>query len=264
MLERTAASVASTPANSMTRVIDLNRISGSHMQTEPFRWAAIDGLYSPADSAALAATFPTDGFKRVADHVGEKKHDYMVRALVRMSANSVSGRSGLSSVWRALADDFLSDDYRRAMGELIGVDLSDAELEVNVFDYPPGGLHGAHTDHRDKIVTHVLYFNDSWNDDDGGCLLILKSPDMQDIVTHVSPRVGNSAVLVRSDNSWHAVSGVARTCQLSRRSLTATFYYPGHVDSTVWPTWEQYLRSVVTTRWQRLRGVLNGGNAGRM
>jgi hypothetical protein len=87
---------------------------------------------------------------------------------------------------------------------------------------------------------------------------------MQDVVTHVSPRVGNSAVLVRSDNSWHAVSGVARTCQLSRRSLTATFYYPGHVDSTVWPTWEQYLRSVVTTRWQRLRGVLNGGDAGRM
>ena len=87
----------------MTKVIDVNRISRSHLETKPYRWAAIDRLYSSADAAALAATFPTDGYKRVADHVGEKKHDYLVRALVRMSAKSVSGKSGLSSVWRALA-----------------------------------------------------------------------------------------------------------------------------------------------------------------
>jgi SM-20-related protein len=264
MLERTAAPMASSVADSTTKIIDINRITHSHLQTEPFRWAAIDGLFSAADSAALAATFPTDRFKRVADHFGEKKHDYLVRALIRMSEKSVSGKQGLSNVWRALADDFLSPAYRQSMSELIGVDLSDAEFEVNVFDYPPGGLHGAHTDHRDKIVTHVLYFNEAWDDANGGCLLILTSPSIEEIVTHVSPRVGNSAVLVRSDNSWHAVSGVSRTCQLSRRSLTATFYYPGHVSSTVWPTWGQYLRSIVATRWQRMRGLMNGGGSARM
>jgi hypothetical protein len=264
MLERTAASVAPSVTNSTTKVIDINRISRSHLQTEPYRWAAIDGLYSPADAAALAATFPTDGYKRVADHVGEKKHDYLVRSLVRRSTKSLSGKQGLSDVWRALGEDFLSPAYRRSMSELIGVDLSDAEFEVNVFDYPPGALHGAHTDHSGKIVTHVLYFNETWNDEDGGCLTILRSRNPEDVAATVSPIVGNSAVLVRSDDSWHAVSGVARTSQLSRRSLTATFYHPGHTSSTVWPTWSQYLRSIVTTRWQRLRGLLNGGNAGRM
>jgi SM-20-related protein len=264
MQAQTAASVAPSVSNSMTKVIDLDRISRSQLQTEPYRWAAIDGLYSKADAAALAATFPTDGYKRVADHVGEKKHDYLVRSLVRRSTKSVSGMPGLSSVWRALGEDFLSPHYRRTMSELIGVDLTDAEFEVNVFDYPPGALHGAHTDHAGKIVTHVLYFNEAWDDEDGGCLTILKSRNPADVFATVSPIVGNSAVLVRSDDSWHAVSGVARTSQISRRSLTATFYYPGHMSSTVWPTWSQYLASIVTTRWQRLRGLLNGGNAGRM
>lgn len=261
---RTAQAGAPGPANSATQVIDTSRISGAHLETEPYRWAAVSGLYSAADAAALAATFPTDHFKRVADHAGEKKHEYQVRSLIRMSARSISREKQLSSAWQALARDFLSPAYRNAMSGLTGIDLSAADLEVNVFHYPPGGLHGAHTDHRDKIVTHVLYFNESWNDDDGGCLLILKSSDIQEMVTRISPLVGNSAVLVRSDNSWHAVSHVVPTCQLSRRSLTATFYHPGHVSTTVWPRWDQAVRSFAASRWQRLRGRLSSGVEAKM
>jgi len=154
-----------------------------------------------------------------------------------MGAQSISEAQGLSSAWQALASDFLSSAYRAAMSALTGINLSGASLEVNVFHYPPGGLLGAHADLTDKIVTHVIYFNSSWNDDDGGCLTVLASPDPTDIVTSVSPVVGNSVVLVRSDDSWHAVSPVVKSCRRSRRSLTATFYHPGSV-STMWPPGE--------------------------
>jgi SM-20-related protein len=236
-------------------MIDLNRISRTRLETEPYQWAAINELFSPADAAALAATFPRDHFKRVADHAGEKKHEYEIRSLIRMGELSTSRGTRLSSAWRALADDCLSPAYRAAMSSLIGVDLGTAELEVNVFHYPPGGSHGAHTDHRDKIVTHVLYFNESWNDDDGGCLTVLRSSDVKDITLTVSPLVGNSVVLVRSGNSWHAVSPVAKSCRLSRRSMTVTFYRPGCV-STVWPRWDRALLHDYPGRWQRLRDRL--------
>ena len=55
-----------------------------------------------------------------------------------------------------------------------------------------------------------------------------------DVAAEVDPIVGNSAVVVRSENSWHAVSRVVKGCRLSRRSLTATFYREGSV-STMWP-----------------------------
>ena len=55
------------------------------------------------------------------------------------------------------------------MSALTGLDLSVAPLEVNVFHYPPGGSLGPHPDLGDKIVTHVLYFNEKWNDANGGC-----------------------------------------------------------------------------------------------
>jgi Rps23 Pro-64 3,4-dihydroxylase Tpa1-like proline 4-hydroxylase len=215
-------------------MINLNRIATHPLQTEPYRWAVIDGLFSPEDAAALAATFPRDHFKRLADYGGEKDFEYESRALIGMGEDSISRPDELSEAWRSLAKDFLSTGYRAAMSSLTGLDLSTAPLEVNVFHYPPGGSLGAHPDLRDKIVTHVLYFNDTWNDADGGCLTILRSSDPSHVVKAVSPIAGNSAVLVRSDNSWHAVSPVVKSCRLSRRSLTATFYHPGSA-STMWP-----------------------------
>jgi len=215
-------------------MIDLDRISQRRLETEPYRWTVIDGLFLPGDAEALSGSFPNDRFKRHSYYGGDKDSEYEARALIGMGEQSISGPEKLSSTWRALANDFLGPAYRAAMSCLTGIDLSAASLEVNVFHYPPGGLLGAHADLRDKIVTHVLYFNASWNDDDGGCLTILRSSDPRDIVTTVSPVVGNSAVLVRSDDSWHAVAPVVKSCQLSRRSLTATFYHPGSV-STLWP-----------------------------
>lgn len=237
-------------------MINLDRISASHLETEPYRWAAIDQLLSPQDAAALAATFPQDHFKRLATYDGQKDFEYEIRCLIRMGEVSISRMRRLSAAWRALANDFLSPAYRAAMSSLTGFDLSNAPLEVNVFHYPPGGSHGAHPDHRDKIVTHVLYFNESWNDDDGGCLTILRSSDPRDIAMKVSPLVGNSAILVRSDDSWHAVSPVAGNCRFSRRSLTATFHRPDCV-SMVWPSWHRLLLQQYPTRvWGRVKRSL--------
>jgi hypothetical protein len=57
-------------------MIDLDRISRQHLETKPYRWAVVDGLFSPPDAAALAKTFPRDHFKRLADYAGEKDFEY--------------------------------------------------------------------------------------------------------------------------------------------------------------------------------------------
>jgi hypothetical protein len=48
----------------VTGMIDLQRIARQRLQTEPYRWAVIDGLFSAPDGAALAASYPCDHFKR--------------------------------------------------------------------------------------------------------------------------------------------------------------------------------------------------------
>jgi SM-20-related protein len=219
-------------------MIDLDRIRTSKLEREPYRWAAIDRLFSRADAERLASSFPSDHYKLVSGYGGEKDYEYEARELIAMGGGKISHAWKLSDAWRSLAEDFLSQSYRNALSELTRCDLSTAPLEVNVFHYGPGASLGVHSDLADKIVTHVLYFNDSWDPKNGGCLSILSAKDPHAVVAEIQPIVGNSAVLVRSADSWHAVSPVVRDCRASRRSLTATFYRAGSVSS-MWPPEER-------------------------
>lgn len=220
--------------NGRRTLIHWNQLTQHALKTDPYRWAMIDGLYSPEDAEALAKTYPLDHFKLLSNRGGEKDYEYEARSLVGMGAQVPSYPEELSPAWRALAEDLVSPAYRNAMSLLTGCDLTDSPLEVNVFHYGPGCSLGPHPDLSDKIVTHVLYFNQSWNRGDGGCLSILRSADAADVAAEVPPLVGNSAVIVRSDNSWHAVAPVVRDSPVSRRSVTVTFYRPGS-QSSMWP-----------------------------
>jgi SM-20-related protein len=218
-------------------MLDLTAISRSALNSEPYSWAEITGTCVPKGGKALAETYPRDHFKTLSGHDGEKQFLYESRSLVGMGADTASFAGELSQAWIELAHDLLSAEYKTAMSLLTGMDLTAAAVEANVFHYGPGSSLGPHLDLPDKLVTHVLYFNKTWNPADGGCLSILRSKDPADVAATIQPLVGNSSVLVRSDRSWHAVQSVVPGSRKSRRSVTVTFYRPGAI-STMWPPGE--------------------------
>lgn len=193
-----------------------------------------DNLFSTTDADELTSAFPHDNFKTVAGYDGEKGYQYEARSLIHMGATTISHAHNLSPAWQQLTQDLLSREYREAMSQLTGLDLLTMPIEVNVFNCGQGARLGPHIDLKDKIVTHILYFNADWKIEDGGCLAILRSQDISDVEFTIPPIIGNSSIVVRSQQSWHAVTAVANNCCNSRRSMTVTFYHPGSI-STMWP-----------------------------
>ena len=137
----------------------------------------MNDLFSPGDAAALATSFPRDHFKTVAGYDGEKGYEYVSRSLVHMGSDAVSFAESLSEAWCQLANDLLSNEYRQALSRLTGRDLAALDMEINVIHYGPGAFLGPHLDLKEKVVTHVLYFNEAWDGSNGGCLRILRSQD---------------------------------------------------------------------------------------
>lgn len=219
-------------------MLTINRLVEEQIEQDPFEWKFIDRMFAPGDAAELAASFPRDKFKKIVGSDGEKSYTYVSRSLIHMGAGGPSYPEGLSKAWQQLAFDLLSPEYRAAVMKLSGRDLSSCVLEVNVLHYTPGAWLGPHLDLKEKIATHVFYFNDTWDPKNGGCLRILRSSDPADVVAEINPIVGNSAFLVRSEKSWHTVSRVAKECQLSRRSINVIFHQPGSVSS-MWPPGEK-------------------------
>ena len=180
----------SAAATSESQVLDLAVIEHAELRSEPYRWGHVGPLAPAADLERLARTVPLATAEMRSDTDGRRSWSYRVRCLVAMGDRRVWQPEELDPTWRALADDLAGDAYRASLGRLTGIDLSDLALEVNVFSYPHGGYQEPHPDLPEKVVTHVLWFNEGWEASHGGCLPHSQRPRRAGRRLRAAPRAG--------------------------------------------------------------------------
>jgi SM-20-related protein len=110
------------------------------------------------------------------------------------------------------------DALKIALNENLFLSLDHAEAHFAL--YPPGGHYSKHLDrHRDtdaRVISLVLYLNETWLSDWGGQLKIFNAED--NLLCKVEP-CGGTLVLFRSEQFPHEVVPAAR----NRLSLTGWF-----------------------------------------
>lgn len=209
-------------------MLDFEALSSAAMQTQPFRWASVDGMLDPGDAATLSAEWPANDFTTVSGRA-QQSYSYAVRPLLILERGTPSGLTPLPPVWQEVLDDLRSPEYGEALSELTGVDLSDARLDASFRRWDEGGHLAPHRDGPEKLITQIIYFETGWTPDRGGCLRILNSADEDDVRTELAPELGTSSVLVRSNDSWHSVTEVRGGGGGPRRSLQMAWMPRGSV-----------------------------------
>jgi hypothetical protein len=215
-------------------VLDLHAVGAARLEDDPYHWCRVGPLFAPDVAQRLSQRIPLADAELREGRDRHRSWRYFVRPLVAMGASSAARPAALDPLWRALAAELAGQPYREALSALTGVDLTGLDLEANVFSYPPGSFQEPHPDLPEKIVTHVLWFNEGWDASYGGCLRILRSNDEADVAHELLPELGWSAVFVRSERSWHSVTAIVDDAPLDRRAVVATFYRPGST-STMFP-----------------------------
>jgi hypothetical protein len=93
--------------------------------------------------------------------------------------------------------------FRQNMSAKFGIDLTRLPQTVTVRRFCEKTDGHIHVDHRTKVVTMILYFNDAW-DSEGGRLRFLRSADdIEDYAVEVTPAGGTMLAFRRSDHSYH-------------------------------------------------------------
>jgi SM-20-related protein len=198
-------------------------LGSSWMQREvlrhPYDWVATEqGELFDADMVEeLSGTFPMSSFVRTdasARREGKTYRNYS-RELV-----APDGRTDLDLplCWRALVEDLMSVEYRAAVARMLRQEVVPA-VEIRLVRHGPDDWLGPHCDRADKVFSHIFYFNPVWRQEWGGCLEILGSAAPDSVVASAPPRLGTSALLTRSDESWHQVSRITSAAAPERRSL---------------------------------------------
>ncbi|MEW9518214.1 2OG-Fe(II) oxygenase [Streptomyces tubercidicus] len=173
----------------------------------PFRWYHVHDTFAPAEARALRDTFPRDGLRMVT-RTGTDKSYAMYHRRLHPVDDGEAGAAGLAGPWRRLVAEVTGPAYRAAVAGLTGLPVGDAPVEVNVWRYGGSCWLDPHVDKPEKLVTHVLYFNEAWPTGRGGDLLLLGSSSGDDVVRRVAPVANTGVLLVRGEESWHAVERV--------------------------------------------------------
>ncbi|WP_335150079.1 2OG-Fe(II) oxygenase [Nostoc sp.] len=222
------------------------------MQKAPYNWALIKNLLSTEANLELAVSFPYEEF-RLSEGEGYgyswgkmlatsedislmlKSSDNRWRQ--RMAQGRLTSDLGhLSNVWQQLIEGLWTDSYRKAISEMSGLELNNCVMDIGFRRYKLGQLHHPHTDEPNKVLTHLLFFNQQWSEDWGGCLRILKDSQPESAFQDIFPLSDSSVVIVRSNNSWHMVTPLTCPTSECRLALRVAFFRNSRLTSDLGET----------------------------
>jgi hypothetical protein len=177
-------------------LLNLDKLAKAELQTEPFEYVIVSGFLSPENLKRVVGDYPDlKGGSYPLEEVA------MTRAL------------------EELVGELDAPEFERIVAQKFRVDLAGKPKMYSLRGYCRASDGKIHTDSKDKIITVLLYLNDTWKGKEGGKLRLLKNgTDLKDFVAEVPPDNGTLLVFRRSENSWHgheAFEGVRRSIQMN-------------------------------------------------
>ncbi len=164
-----------------TAYLRLQAFSTTPLVQEPFQHLIVPAFISPEGLAAINADYPK----------------------ISSSGSFPVDQVTFGAEFQNLLDELESDDFRAAFEEKFSLDLAGRPTVTTVRGRCNSSDGRIHTDSTSKIITVLIYMNESW-DQPGGRLRLLRSADnLNDIIVEVPPIAGTMLAFKRGKNSWH-------------------------------------------------------------
>jgi SM-20-related protein len=138
----------------------------------------------------------------------------------------------------ALLDGLRSPELAARFGHKFGVDLGATEATITLRALCEATDGNIHTDHRSKIITVLVYFNESWPHEGGQLRMLRSASDMEDYAAEVAPLAGTMLAFRRTDHSFHGHKrfvGERRMLQMSYVRPSAALDYQRRVGRLTKP-----------------------------
>lgn len=176
--------------------LDLAALRRTPLATDPFPHIIVPGFIEGPARAALSRDFPPI----------EAPGSFAVADL------------RIGPVFKRFLAELEGPAMRDAIAEKFAIDLGGRPTMVTVRGAARAADGRIHTDTSTKLITVLIYMNETW-EAEGGRLRLLRSPDnLEDVVAEVPPAAGTLLAFRVTPNSWHGhapVTGPRRVIQLN-------------------------------------------------
>jgi hypothetical protein len=131
-------------------------------------------------------------------------------------------------VFAQMMDELQSPAMKNAVSRKFGIDLEGFPLQITVRKFSEADDGNVHNDSKLKVVTALIYFNESWAHEGGRLRLVRNPNDIDDFGAEVEPSGGTLLVFKRSERSYHGFKSFAG----ERRSLQMYYVRPKRAATT--------------------------------
>jgi SM-20-related protein len=176
-------------------MLDIRALRATPAVKAPFDFVVVPSLIEKDAAAGLRRDFPR---------------------ITRPGSFPVSELS-YGPAFATLLEELRGTEFRAAIADTLGVPLEGYPTLITVRGRCAWHDGAIHTDSEWKIVSVLLYLNETWADD-GGRLRLLRSQDLDDVAVEVEPAWGTLLAFRRSERSFHGhrpFDGERRAVQLN-------------------------------------------------
>ena len=106
-------------------------------------------------------------------------------------------------VFGELIEEIQSTSFAEVLGAVFALELAPLPTTITVRKYCERTDGNIHTDHKSKVITALVYFNQHWNHQEGQLRMLRSANDIEDYIAQVPPNGGTLLAFRRTDHSWH-------------------------------------------------------------
>lgn len=162
-------------------MINLDALRSAQLHTDPFDYLVAPGFLGAEPLARVNADYPS----------------------IDSAANHTLETLSPGPAFAALMDELQGPELATAIGDIFDLELATLPTTVTVRKFCERTDGNIHTDHKSKIITVLVYFNESWEHEDGQLRLLRSKDNIEDYAAQVPPLGGTLLAFRRTDHSWH-------------------------------------------------------------
>ena len=162
-------------------LINIDALRTAPLQTDPFDYLVVPGFLSAGALARTNADYPA----------------------IDSAANHALENLQYGPAFAALMEELQGPSFATALGERFDMPLATLPTTVTVRKFCERTDGNIHTDHKSKVITVLVYFNEQWEHEDGQLRMLRSKGNIEDYVAQVPPLGGTMLAFRRTDHSWH-------------------------------------------------------------
>ena len=162
-------------------MLSFEAFRNEHLRTDPYPYLVVPGFVQSEALTAILQDFPD------IQHAGS------------IPISEVSG----GKAYHALLDELQGDAFRQLIAEKFAISLDNYPIMTTVRGVMREKDGRIHTDSKTKVVTVLLYLNESWGQEGGNLRILRDGENIENYVEEVPPSAGTLMVFQVTDNCWH-------------------------------------------------------------